>query len=262
MARRPQAAKIDGLNGTVEDHFEALAREGAWDALYDGPETSANVSFRARLARTLELVPGAAKAVLDVGCGPAPLGPELARRGSAYFGLDFSQEMLRRARVRLSAARLVRGVVPLPFRDQSFDVVVALGFLEYLRDIHAALAEMRRVVRPAGVVLVSIPKRWHVDRLMIGMTTPLRHAARAMWGRRSDSLRRTLLTPGRLDTLAFAAGLRPDAGTHYHFTPLPYPLTVLAPQLTLRLNRLFERPRRSGGLTLLAHGYIGRYRRD
>lgn len=51
--------------GSVDAHFRALADSGAWTALYEGPETAANTSFRVRLARTLELVPSGARRVLD-----------------------------------------------------------------------------------------------------------------------------------------------------------------------------------------------------
>ena len=50
------------------------------------------------------------------------------------------------------------GAIPLPFQDDTFDAVVALGFIEYLADIPAALHEMKRVIRPGGFVLVSTPK--------------------------------------------------------------------------------------------------------
>ncbi len=245
----------------VQEHFATLARTGAWDDLYEGPETAANVSFRVRLALALELLPAEAREVLDVGCGPIPLAPPILSRGARYTGLDQSLDMLLRARGRDARAHLVRGAFPLPFAPESFDAVVALGLLEYLPDPLPMLGEMRRVTRSGGIVIVSIPKRFHVDRLTTATLLPARKLAAMLWGSRSDSLRRCLLSPSELDLLASRVGLAPDGGYHYHFTPFPYPFTVLAPRWAHRINRPFERPAPGTLLRFFAHGYIGRYRR-
>lgn len=247
---------------TIKRHFKSLAQTGAWDDLYDRPETAANVSFRVRLSRALDLLPCEVSSILDVGCGPAPLAPLVLERGARYFGVDIVQPMLTRARLREPRTRLVRANFSLPFLDASFDVIVALGFVEYLPDIGAALAEMRRVVRPQGTVLVSTPKRLHLDQMMVVLAGPLRRLAATIWHRRSDAVRRTLLRPGELDRFAEAAGLHPVGGLHYHFTPLPYPFTVVLPGLSLRATRAMEAWKKSQALAFLAHGYLGRYQRD
>jgi ubiquinone/menaquinone biosynthesis C-methylase UbiE len=245
----------------VATHFGRLASARVWDELYDAPETAANVSFRVRLARTTELMPPVPVSVLDVGCGPAPLAPRL-RAGCSYVGVDLVAPMLFRARERVPHARLVRSGASLPFRDTSFDVVVALGFLEYLDDIPAALGEMRRVVRRGGIVIASIPRKYHLDRAMIQLMTPLRTMVGSFLGKRSDSIRRTLLTASELDDMATGIGLRPTGGVHYHYLPLPYPLTVLMPRLSHRATRAMERWPGRAALSILAHGYLGRYQRD
>jgi SAM-dependent methyltransferase len=260
--REPSPADGHRERNGVDQHFESLALSGAWDGLYDTPETSANVSFRVRLSRALDLLPHEASSVLDVGCGPAPLAPLVLERGARYVGVDIVQPMLLRARLREPRARLVRADFALPFKDATFDAVVALGFVEYLPDVGAAFREMRRVVRPQGTVVVSTPKRLHLDQLLVHLTWPLRRAAAAVWGRRSDSVPRTLLQPAELDHIAQTVGLRLVCGTHYHFTPLPYPLTVVLPELSLRATRVIEGWKRHQALSWLAHGYLGSYRRD
>jgi SAM-dependent methyltransferase len=199
--------------------------------------------------------------LLDVGCGPAPLAPRL-HPGSRYAGVDLVDEMLRAARARTGAPlRLVRAGASLPFRDGAFDAVVALGFIEYLEDIPAALREFRRVVRKGGTIIVSTPKRYHVDRALVLAATPLRRLAAGMWGRRSDTIRRTLLTPRELDELAAEAELRRTGGAQYHYLPLPYPFTVITPRLSHRATRLVEAWQGRAALSPFAHGYLGRYER-
>lgn len=245
----------------IERHFAQLASSGLWSGLYDGQENAGNVSFRVRLERTVELLPAGPLSVLDVGCGPAPLAP-LLHPGSRYAGVDLVDEMLRSARSRTRThLRLVRAGASLPFRDGAFDAVVALGFVEYLEDIPGALREFGRVVRNGGTVIVSTPKRFHVDRAMVLAATPLRRLAASLWGRRSDTIRRTLLSPRQLDALAAKAELRRTGGAQYHYLPLPYPFTVITPRLSHRATRLVEAWHGRAALSPLAHGYLGRYER-
>jgi SAM-dependent methyltransferase len=251
-----------GAPADAQHHFEALGRSGAWNDLYRGPETTANISFRVRLERTLELLPADARRVLDVGCGPSPLGAPLIGRGVTYCGLDLAAAMLSGARAAEPRALLVQGGAALPFREESFDAVVALGFLEYLDDIPRALREMRRVVRPGGTIVVSVPKAVHIDVITVSALAPLRGLAALTRGRRSDRVRRTYLNADDLDAEAVSVGLRRIRGAHYHYTPVPYPLTQWASGLSLSLTRRFERSPRLRALTFFAHGYLGSYRRE
>jgi SAM-dependent methyltransferase len=104
------------------------------------------------------LFPGAD--VLDVGCGPGTITLDLAARVApgTVVGIDASAEVVATAeRARLDArvtnASFRTGdVYRLDFADSSFDIVHAHQVLQHLTDPVAALREMRRVVRPGGVV--------------------------------------------------------------------------------------------------------------
>jgi len=93
--------------------------------------------------------------VLEVGCGPAHLAGDLLARGVEYVGLDRNPAMVARASRTLRARPDARGVVvrgdatALPFRAESFDVVVASGVLGLLPVAarRLALREMARVSR-------------------------------------------------------------------------------------------------------------------
>ena len=95
----------------------------------------------------------AGRRILDVGCGSGPLFAALRDRGAIMTGFDNSAGMLELARRRLGddadlqVADLGR---PLPFPDNAFDDVVASLVLHYLEDWSAPLAELRRVLQPAG----------------------------------------------------------------------------------------------------------------
>ena len=91
--------------------------------------------------------------VLDVGCGEGELARHLP--DGAWFGLDNSAEMLRRA----PEPALDGEATALPFSDASFGSVALLYVLYHLPDPTPALAEAHRVLRAGGLVSVAAPSR-------------------------------------------------------------------------------------------------------
>jgi SAM-dependent methyltransferase len=114
------------------------------------------VAQRRSVRGWLELRPG--ERVLDVGVGPGFLAAEMAEEVGAngmVAGIDVSQSMLTLAKERDAALDLrVGSAGSIPYPDASFDVAVSTQVLEYVADVPAALAELRRVVRPGGRILV------------------------------------------------------------------------------------------------------------
>ena len=101
--------------------------------------------------------------LLDVGCGPASITADLAERVAPgrVVGLDAAAGALEAARATLRERGLSEQVeltcgdiMALPFEDTSFDVVHAHQVLQHLADPVGALAEMRRITRPGGIVAV------------------------------------------------------------------------------------------------------------
>ncbi|MGQ0803435.1 MAG: class I SAM-dependent methyltransferase [Actinomycetota bacterium] len=106
--------------------------------------------------------------VLDVGCGPGEALARLAARQptSTLVGLDRSVGMLAEARRREGGARWAAGDVgALPVADGAVDVVLAMHMLYHARDPAAAVAELRRVLRPGGTAVVSTLGPTHLDGL-------------------------------------------------------------------------------------------------
>jgi demethylmenaquinone methyltransferase/2-methoxy-6-polyprenyl-1,4-benzoquinol methylase len=89
--------------------------------------------------------------VLDACCGTGDLAIAAARRGGRVTGLDFSEPMLERARRKAPKLNWVRGdVLAMPFSDGSFDAATVGFGVRNVEDLPAALAELRRVLRPGG----------------------------------------------------------------------------------------------------------------
>jgi SAM-dependent methyltransferase len=100
--------------------------------------------------------PGAV--VLDAGSGPGAYVPGVLARvgaGGRVVALDLSLERARAVPYSPRVTRVQGDVTALPFRDGSFDVAMAMHMLYHLADVGLAAAELRRVLRPGGVLLAS-----------------------------------------------------------------------------------------------------------
>jgi demethylmenaquinone methyltransferase/2-methoxy-6-polyprenyl-1,4-benzoquinol methylase len=89
--------------------------------------------------------------VLDACCGTGDLAVAGARRGGQVTGLDFSERMLERARLKAPELEWIRGdVLAMPFGDGSFDAVTVGFGVRNVEDLEGALVELRRVLRAGG----------------------------------------------------------------------------------------------------------------
>jgi SAM-dependent methyltransferase len=95
--------------------------------------------------------------VVDLGCGTRPYEADILSRAQRYVGLDWQNTLHGlRADVAADVSR------PLPLRDGAADAVTAFEVLEHLPEPGAMLAEAHRVLRPGGVLLLSVPFQWWV----------------------------------------------------------------------------------------------------
>jgi SAM-dependent methyltransferase len=105
---------------------------------------------------------GRGKRVLDLGCRSGALTRHFLD-GNEVVGLDVDRAALQKAE-QLGIEPVVADVEePLPFPDASFDAVVAGELLEHLRYPDALVAEIRRVLRPRGVVVGSVPNAFRLQ---------------------------------------------------------------------------------------------------
>lgn len=131
-----------------------------------------------RIYRAMDAIGGMpdGSAILDVPCG-AGIGMLRLRDGqrTRYVGVDISAAMLRRARQRIPAehgdrVRLVEGSIEhMPFEDGEFDLCVCFNGLHCVPDPAAAVAEMRRCLRPGGRLIGEFAVRDQLARADIYM---------------------------------------------------------------------------------------------
>lgn len=107
-----------------------------------------------RVLDRITLRPGSR--VLDAGCGSGRELDELAARGRVA-GVDLSPVAVASARARGHADVHCAPIERLPFADATFDLVTCLDVIEHTPDDRVALAELRRVTRPDGLLVVTVP---------------------------------------------------------------------------------------------------------
>jgi ubiquinone/menaquinone biosynthesis C-methylase UbiE len=101
-----------------------------------------------------EVMAGAPRRVLDVGCGRGEFAERLVAAGVDVVALDQSQRMVELTRARGVDAR-IGDVQALPFEDDMFDAAVANFMLYHVPDLDRALTELARVLRPGGRLVAA-----------------------------------------------------------------------------------------------------------
>jgi SAM-dependent methyltransferase len=106
-------------------------------------------------------VGGPGRRVLDLGCRDGALTQTYAN-GNEVVGVDADREALAEAAKLGIETRWADLDEPLPFEEASFDVVVAGELMEHLRDPARFASEARRVLRPAGTFVASVPNAFRL----------------------------------------------------------------------------------------------------
>ena len=137
--------------GQVRAMFDRIAR--VYDLMNSVMTAGMHHRWRERAADLARVGPGSR--ALDVATGTGDLAIELARRGAEVTGLDFSEPMLELARGKAPGVEWVRGnALALPYGDGEFDAVTVGFGARNFSDLGRGLAEMARVTRPGGRVVV------------------------------------------------------------------------------------------------------------
>ena len=104
----------------------------------------------------LKPMPG--EKILDAGCGTGVFTRELVQAKSCVTGIELSLPMLLRAQEKMDSSfflKVLGDMSELPFAANTFDKVMSITAIEFIKDARQAVAELFRVTRPAGTIVVA-----------------------------------------------------------------------------------------------------------
>jgi ubiquinone/menaquinone biosynthesis C-methylase UbiE len=170
----PPPPVISPHRRSVDEYFRAEAKQ--WDEIYELNTVYARIHQERRrvvllMAENIAL-PTEAR-VLEVGCGAGLTTVALAARGYAVEAVDVVRDMLLTTRARaarVAVAHRIRVIQAsadrLPYADNQFSMVLAIGVLPWLASIRTAMVEFIRVTRPGGSIIVNIDNKWRLHELL------------------------------------------------------------------------------------------------
>jgi SAM-dependent methyltransferase len=125
------------------------------------------VGVRAMVRSLLSLTGGNGSLgkVLDLGCGTGALLDQLRGCSAELWGLDVSQQGLKFCAIRGHKKLVLADATRIPFRQNYFDVITAIGLIEHLDDDQLFLYEVKRLLKPNGMLILltsSFPYLWSI----------------------------------------------------------------------------------------------------
>jgi demethylmenaquinone methyltransferase/2-methoxy-6-polyprenyl-1,4-benzoquinol methylase len=145
-------ADLDKQPGEVAAMFDAVA--GRYDLMNDILSAGQVRLWRRAVTRILNAQPS--ETILDLAAGTGTSTQAFARTGARAVATDFSLGMLRAGKKQYPDGTFAAGdALRLPFKDESFDVATISFGLRNVADTKAALAEMYRVTKPGGRLVIA-----------------------------------------------------------------------------------------------------------
>jgi len=94
--------------------------------------------------------------ILDAGCGTGMIFSHLEKYGTVV-GIDLSKEALKFCRERRLRPLIMADMVALPFKNESFDLIVGLDILEHIEGDSMAIGDFYRALKKDGILIVTVP---------------------------------------------------------------------------------------------------------
>jgi 2-polyprenyl-3-methyl-5-hydroxy-6-metoxy-1,4-benzoquinol methylase len=192
-------------NVNVAQEYDAWHRGRQAAEGEDGPR--ANSPWHLMAMKHLAEIRGAR--VLEIGCGSGEFSKVLGERGALVTAADISPaavERTKRLTKGLSVTCDVADLMALPYRDESFELVVSLETLEHTPSPFQATAELVRVTRPGGRLIITTPNYMS----LMGISRGLMRLTGRRFKELDQPINQFITLPGRIRDLK-RLGCRIDA---------------------------------------------------
>ena len=140
------------------DHLSTREGYDRWSSIYDSDGNPLVALEEPLVDQLLGNVAGLS--VIDLGCGTGRHALRVANAGARVHGVDFSEQMLARARQKAEISNVVLHshdlAEPLPFPDHSFDRVVCGLVLDHIAELDQLFCSMKRLCKPNGYAVISV----------------------------------------------------------------------------------------------------------
>jgi 2-polyprenyl-3-methyl-5-hydroxy-6-metoxy-1,4-benzoquinol methylase len=154
-------------------YYDRMVTGANWDDRTNRHETLRRLNLI--FDQLLSDVPLHGVSLLDAGSGGGHFSAAACDRGAKVTSLDVGQHLLDQVASRCNSTRVLGSVLEIPFDDGWFDVVLSTEVIEHTPDPEGALAELARVVRPGGCLLVTAPNKLWQPIVRAATTLRLRH---------------------------------------------------------------------------------------
>ena len=182
----PEPTVMSAHQRRVDKYFKSAAKQ--WDEIYELDTVYARIhQERGRIVLSMSenvAVPVEAR-VLEIGCGAGLATVALAERGYAVEAVDTVRDMLLTTKARATRAAVAHRIKViqasadhLPYADNQFNLVLAIGVLPWLACIRTAMMEFIRVIRPGGCLIVNVDNMWRLHELLDPRLHPVHSSVR------------------------------------------------------------------------------------
>ncbi len=150
----------------------------SWDDVYEGCYDSEDTSFEVLKRRDIilsfidEYAGDRELRTIDAGCGTGVLLCDILKRGHDAVGVDLSPKMIKASKKKADCLRsrkiscFLGDIESLPFKNQSFDVVICAGALSHQKEDHKSLEEIRRIMKTGGLLVITLPNAIKLRNLL------------------------------------------------------------------------------------------------
>jgi SAM-dependent methyltransferase len=227
-----------------------------WKDLYKD-NISNKLSYNNKLYRqkyVLEMLGEGSGRVLDLGCGAGSYFEYLEKLGFEVVGVDSSKEMIKLASqvaVNLKNSKAVHGdIMDLPFQDQKYDAIIAIGLIEYLPDDISFFEIVKKLLKPGGKAVITFRNKLCLERRLwkLYQKFGLRISKIEYFYREHN--------PADIIILLNVLGMKNINIRYCHFYPLPWPFSRLLNFINNYFAHKMEKYFSTSSISFLASTFI------